>query len=142
VCVQGATLVPIDSELVLYGGDQSGASSCTQVATSGEWRWTSIIPAGAAPVDRQAHAAAAIGSSMVVFGGAALSDGTELSDLFWLRKLPNGGWAWGCPNSQAPCIRCGAAAQSLSLSLAQQHHSLPLLTPLLMFSLQACCAQR
>jgi hypothetical protein len=41
----------------------------------------------------------------VVFGGSSLADGSELSDAFWLKKMQNGSWAWGCPKSHTPYVR-------------------------------------
>jgi hypothetical protein len=100
---QGATLSSVEGELVLYGGDKSGVSVCTPGI--GEWRWSSVTPSGTAPADRQLHSAVVVDGQAVVFGGASLADGSELADAFWLKKMQNGNWAWGCPKSHTPYVR-------------------------------------
>lgn len=100
---QGATLSLVDNDLVLYGGDKSGVSVCSTGPT--DWRWNSVTPSGTAPADRLSHSAATVDNQLVVFGGASLADGSDLADMFWLKKLHNGTWAWGCPKSHTPYAR-------------------------------------
>ncbi|KAI8464229.1 MAG: flagellar alpha dynein [Monoraphidium minutum] len=108
---KGASLVAVGGELVLYGGDASGASVCVPAGATGEWRWSQIAAAGAAPPDRAAHSAAVWASGMVVFGGAALEpSGGELADVWWLRRQ-GGGWVWGVPGRHTPYVRLDAEGQ-------------------------------
>eukprot|EP00879_Flechtneria_rotunda_P017284 GHRR01018106.1.p1 GENE.GHRR01018106.1~~GHRR01018106.1.p1 ORF type:complete len:1124 (+),score=375.49 GHRR01018106.1:243-3374(+) len=99
---KGATLSELDGELVLYGGDTCGLVVCS--TSPGEWRWSSVTPSGPAPGDRIQHSVIIVQNQLVLFGGASLSDGTELADMFWLKKT-QGGWAWGCPKSHTPYVR-------------------------------------
>ncbi len=103
---KGASLVALGNELVLYGGDKSGVSVCAM--GGGDWKWSVPAVSGDAPKDRSAHVAVAAGGDMVVFGGASLENGSELADLYSLRKQPGGGWAWSCPKDHQAYVRWAA----------------------------------
>ena len=90
---------------MLFGGDKAGVSVCT--TGPGDWHWSSVLPAGPAPADRRWHSATRLDNQLTMFGGTSLADGSELADLFWLTKAPDGSWSWGWPRSHTPYIRCG-----------------------------------
>jgi dynein heavy chain len=101
---KGATLTAVGEELVMYGGDSSGVAVC--VTGAGEWKWSiPAIQGSVVPPDRSQHSAVLVKDQLVVFGGSSLTNGAELADMFWLKKQPNGSWAWGCPESHMPYIR-------------------------------------
>jgi dynein heavy chain len=106
---KGITLTALGSELVAYGGDKSGVAVCATAGDSGEWRWSSVAPEGDAPPDRTLHSATLVaGNELVVFGGTALADGSDLNDMYSLRKEGEGGagtWVWSHPAVSHPYTR-------------------------------------
>lgn len=111
---KGATMVGMGDELVLYGGDNSGITVCS--VSSGDWKWTTATVSGASvPADRSQHSAMAVKDSMLVFGGSSLADGTELADLYWLKKQPDGSWTWSAPQSHTPYVRCVCTHSSMAV---------------------------
>ena len=80
------TLQTLGGQLVLFGGDKSGAYTLN--TTAADWRWAPLpLPEGApGPPDRTLHAAAAWGDrKLVVFAGVNLADQSELADVWVLQ---------------------------------------------------------
>lgn len=100
---KGATLVALQDELVLYGGDNTGVSVCN--INAADWKWNSVTTSGDVPGHRGNHSAVVVRDQMVVFGGSSLADSSELADMYWLKKQLNGSWTWGCPNTHTPYVR-------------------------------------
>lgn len=112
---QGATLVAMGGELVLWGGAAGAGLAVASRDGGNNWRWAAAPVTGdVAPRERSQHSAVTVGwgtnQSLVVFGGLALEDNNELGDMFWLKKQAGtAGWAWGCPKSALPYARCVVA---------------------------------
>ncbi len=99
---KGLSICSVGNELVLYGGDKSGVSTCNTEGV--DWKWSTVAPAGEAPPDRSMHSCTVLDDEVVIFGGVSLADGNELSDMYYLRKTADG-WSWSHPAESKPYVR-------------------------------------
>lgn len=106
-CLHDCLFAP-DGQLVLYGGQTTGAPALGDLWTrpvDGGWMQAAD---GSAPPPRQLYAVATTGSSAVVFGGGA-EDRSKLGDL-WRLDLATLAWEALSPEGEAPAPRSGVAA--------------------------------
>jgi len=101
---KGLNLVSLNGDLVMYGGDKSGVFVCS---TDGQdWKWSQVTASGGPPPDRSFHSSAVLSlEELALFGGVSVADGSDLNDLWYLKKQEDGSWSWSTPEASLPYTR-------------------------------------
>ena len=93
---KGVMMMSMDSELLVWGGDDSPIQMCD--ASGADWKWAPAPMVGdAVAVPRRDHSATVMGNEIVLFGGQSCLDGSLLSDMWFLKKEEDG-WSWSSPS--------------------------------------------
>eukprot|EP00047_Mylnosiga_fluctuans_P004106 m.232738 g.232738 ORF g.232738 m.232738 type:complete len:524 (+) comp12404_c0_seq1:78-1649(+) len=97
-CVNGKSLIVFGGAQEIAGGSEKYFNDVYELDTD-VWTWSAVVTSGPAPAPRLGHAAAVVGTQMVVFGGSD-AEAIELADVTCL----------GLPVAAAPAAEAEPAA--------------------------------